>query len=111
MTDRVAIDERPRRVQLSRGRGWRLPPHTIKVDRSTRWGNPFKVGEDGDAAQCVRLFRKLLTDPQFDLGSNHRLFMFTVDRLRADLRGFNLACWCALDEPCHADVLLEVANG
>jgi hypothetical protein len=29
---------------------------------------------------------------------------------RKDLRGFNLACWCPLDEPCHADVLLEVAN-
>lgn len=26
------------------------------------------------------------------------------------LRGKNLACWCALDQPCHADVLLEVAN-
>jgi hypothetical protein len=28
-----------------------------------------------------------------------------------DLRGLNLACWCALDHPCHADVLLEIANG
>jgi hypothetical protein len=28
----------------------------------------------------------------------------------ADLRGKNLACWCPLDQPCHADVLLEIAN-
>jgi hypothetical protein len=28
-----------------------------------------------------------------------------------ELRGHDLACWCKLDEPCHADVLLELANG
>lgn len=27
-----------------------------------------------------------------------------------ELRGKDLACWCALDQPCHADVLLELAN-
>jgi len=32
------------------------------------------------------------------------------EKLIAPLRGKNLACWCALDQPCHADVLLELAN-
>jgi len=32
------------------------------------------------------------------------------DEIRAALRGHDLACWCALDQPCHADVLLEIAN-
>ena len=36
--------EKPRRVQLSRAKGWRMPPNTVKVDRTTKWGNPFKIG-------------------------------------------------------------------
>lgn len=33
-----------------------------------------------------------------------------ADRIRNELAGFDLACWCPLDQPCHADVLLEIAN-
>ena len=33
-----------------------------------------------------------------------------VERLRAEVAGRDLACWCPLDSPCHADVLLELAN-
>lgn len=36
--------------------------------------------------------------------------MFTPDRIKAFLGGKNLACWCHLDQPCHADVLLRIAN-
>jgi hypothetical protein len=35
----------PERIRLSRGKGWRMPPNTVKVDRSTRWGNPFRAGD------------------------------------------------------------------
>jgi len=35
---------------------------------------------------------------------------FTRKAIRAELRGKNLACWCPIGEPCHADVLLEIAN-
>ena len=37
--------------------------------------------------------------------------------LRAELAGHDLMCWCPLEDaagyrvPCHADVLLELANG
>jgi len=34
----------------------------------------------------------------------------TIEEIRAELRGKNLACWCRIGEPCHADVLLEIAN-
>jgi hypothetical protein len=34
----------------------------------------------------------------------------TVDDVKRELRGYDLACYCPLDEPCHADVLLAVAN-
>lgn len=106
----------PIRIQLSRKRGWRMPPNTVKVCRPCKWGNPWKVGgeyvvarERGKdvtvkftAAECVDRFRQYCrTVP---LG---RLLAFESIH---ELRGKNLACWCKLDAPCHADVLLEIAN-
>lgn len=89
----------PVRLQLSRRRGWRLPDNAVSVPRPTRWGNPFRIGVDGDAAACVARFREwMLAEPA------------RVEAARASLRGRDLACWCALDAPCHADVLLELAN-
>ena len=46
----------PERVQLRRTKGWRLPENTVKVDRSTKWGNPFVAGRDGTQAECVEAF-------------------------------------------------------
>ena len=39
-----------------------------------------------------------------------RVATFSDDRAKAALEGKNLACWCAVDQTCHADVLLEIAN-
>ncbi len=108
-------DMTPRRVQLSRAKGWRMPPNTVKVDRSTRWGNPFIVGETypiveegyhepigewtiSDIADAVGSFRAWCEETMAPTGDLE------------PLRGKNLACWCRLDQPCHADVLLELAN-
>lgn len=88
----------PRRIQLSRRSGWRKPEGTIVVSRPSRWGNPFRVDEYGQAG-AVEKFRVWIDGRARD---GH------VDL--AQLRGHNLACWCALDQPCHADVLLELAN-
>ena len=56
-----AANRQPHRVQLRRAKGWRMPPDTVKVDRSTIWGNPFVVGRDGgDRAECVARFARLL---------------------------------------------------
>jgi hypothetical protein len=88
---------RPRRIRLSRARGWRMPDNTVKVDRSTPWGNPFKVGVDGTLVECLDLYKATLSRG-------------VIDDLHL-LRGKNLACWCRLDKPCHADVLLELASG
>jgi hypothetical protein len=98
------MNSRPKRIQLSRKKGWRMPPNTVKVDRTTRWGNPFRVDESQDAAKCVRLYRLWMGDP----GSVG--WQEIVPLARRDLRGKNLACWCPLGAPCHADVLLEIAN-
>lgn len=95
-------DEAPRRIQLSRAKGWRKPENTVSVARPGRWGNPFRIGDFGipAAADAVIRFREWLDGrvvgpPQPDPSL---------------LRGKNLACWCRLDQPCHADVLLEIAN-
>lgn len=97
------MTEAPRRIQLSRAKGWRMPPNTVKVDRSTQWGNhDWIVGEDGDAEHCADMFW-------------HELDKFSVfhwdewEAFIAPLRGKNLACWCKLDAPCHADALLHHA--
>lgn len=104
----------PERIQLSRAAGWRMPPNTVKVDRTTPWGNPFVVGRDGDQARCVELFRFLMggyvcmsacADPFYQ-----DFYLELVRRHAEDLRGKNLACWCRVGTPCHADVLLEIAN-
>ena len=104
----------PIRVQLSRRKGWRMPPNTVKVDRTTKWGNPFVPGKSGgaytggapvkDKRHAFCLYRGVAPD-------NQRL----VADAQAELRGKNLACWCPIerysaDGHCHADVLLELAN-
>ncbi len=94
------MTERPHRVQLSRAKGWKMPPNTLKVDRSTDWGNPFKADDHGTIGAVV-LFREWCGD---NPDSIYRVMARRV------LGGKNLGCWCALDAPCHADVLLEFAN-
>jgi len=93
----------PARVQLRRTKGWRMPPNAVKVCRPGRWGNPWRVGADGvpSAAVAVDLYRDWIRRP-------------AQAGLRAqvgELRGKHLACWCRPGEPCHADVLLALANG
>jgi hypothetical protein len=89
----------PARIQLKRTRGWRMPPNTVKVDRTTRFGNPFPITaarsrKDALAAFADYLRHRLTKEPAF----------------LEPLRGKNLACWCPPDQPCHADILLEAAN-
>lgn len=103
----------PVRIQLSRAKGWRKPPNTISVARPSLWGNPWRVGVDGDAKHCVEEFRKaLLGDEPVSAWPKDGSMPDLADEsyVRYVLRGHNLACWCKLGEPCHADVLLEIAN-
>jgi hypothetical protein len=104
----------PKRIQLRRTAGWRMPENTVKVDRTTHWGNPFVVGQDGTREMCVDLYKKLLggllcvsckASTEFQRMAHN----YVATRLQ-DLRGHDLACWCPLDQPCHADVLLQLAN-
>jgi hypothetical protein len=121
----------PVRVQRKRTKGWKAPlcgcgcGETARyVGRGSEWGNPWKVGADLDTTtwtfdenadgmtttgQCrqlgitpalaVALYRAAIEEHDGAWGAEHYL------------QGHDLMCWCPLDQPCHADVLLELANG
>lgn len=96
----TAVANRPRRIQRSRAKGWRKPDGAIIVDRTSRWGNPYRVGIDATSnAEAVGMFRRYLAGRP-DL----------VNKIRQELRGHDLVCFCDLAQPCHADVLLALAN-
>lgn len=109
----------PKRIQRKRTKGWRMPANTVYVGRTGGhsypegrgpWGNPYRVGmfRGYTAADAVDAYKKWLrgdTSARVWAGAPH-----TKSEIRNALRGKNLACWCPLDQPCHADVLLEIAN-
>ena|SRR3990172_7279192 len=96
----------PKRIQRRRVKGWRMPPNTLYVGRPTKWGNPYRIDELSHddppqplmAKECVELF-EIYTVPEL-----------IEDGLLEELRDKNLSCWCKIGEPCHADVLLRMAN-
>lgn len=102
----------PERIQLRRAKFWRMPPNTFHVARPSIWGNPFKVGVHGDAAECVAKYRQAWLDAlkSAETHPRHPPMPFGHPMYLGVLRGKDLACWCPLDAPCHADVLLELAN-
>lgn len=92
----------PHRIQRRRTKGWRMPDNTIYVGRGSKYGNPHTVAECGSHEEAVvRFIRDFTSDP---------LRLVRAGQLSLELRGRNLACWCPLDKPCHADVLLDIAN-
>lgn len=106
------MTETPRRIVRKRTLGWRMPATAIYVGRPSLWGNPWTMDDarvalttasDYDrAAWCVGQFMTAL-----DLGDPRvEGILERIDRLR----GCDLACWCPLHMPCHADVLLTKAN-
>lgn len=97
----------PARVQLKRAKGWRMPPNTVKVDRSTKWGNPFRVSVATSPTESVTKFRRWLSGEKVGVAMKVAAECYPDPK---ELRGKNLACWCSPGEPCHADVLLEIAN-
>lgn len=78
------------------------PEDAVYVGRPSKWGNPFEIGKDGTREEVVEKFRLMLT---------HDDVFWSLKRweCRTELAGKHLVCWCA-PKPCHADVLLEIAN-
>jgi hypothetical protein len=107
-----------RRIQRQRTKGWRMPSGAIYVGRPSPWGNPWPLAvyrrdyPDGDELDWRRMavsdYRNLLLgrfDRLEDCPPHPR-----INEIRKALRDRELVCWCPLDQPCHADVLLELAN-
>ena len=130
----------PSRIQRRRKLGWQKPENAIIVDRTSRWGNPFKrVGDQiyihagyrrkildpwvhlciGDTEKLLRLYKVVVTDVmlpgRYDISaSNMPDILYWVNHFEKldveDLKGKDLICFCPPDKPCHADILLELAN-
>ena len=116
----------PCRIQRKRTKGWRMPENTVFVGRPTKWGNPFRVDgrrvvwsgasiekDTPEEAQraAVRLYRAYLDNDGSQAGAiRDEGGAFLKQLAPEELRGMNLACWCPDHLPCHADILLEIAN-
>lgn len=136
----------PKRIQLSRKKGWRKPEGAVIVARPSKWGNWYKVerSQTGTRDPSGRGFLKdgpwiviqidkwgMRTGAQWGAWDDkveattfavelHRRAMLatrvSIDGLvhhehyLRELRGKDLACWCPLGQPCHADTLLDLAN-
>ena len=117
----------PQRIQRKRTKGWRMPEGAVYVGRPTRWGNPFIVHAaeilmhpgTGRSWWCPEGARGVAADMyrnSIRRDSALGFYYLEVEGMEArhmpltPLAGHDLACWCPLDQPCHADVLLEVAN-
>jgi hypothetical protein len=119
MSKPVRLLVTPRRVQLSRRKGFRLPPNTVSVARPSKWGNPYKLSlydvrnADDSPVSAVELKREARSLAVRDHWGWLRCFPEgekIAAQARVELRGKNLACWCPLDAECHADNLIEIAN-
>ena len=107
----------PQRIQRQRTPGWRMPEGAVYVGRPSRWGNPWRAEQVQGVGWCCtdpggRIVQARDRHDAHDLATAH--FRAWLPRQALDLaplRGRPLACWCPLDVPCHANVLLEVANG
>ena len=89
---------KPKRIRLSRKKGWRLPAGTVNVARPGRWGNGYSVDKYGRELAVIYHRRKL----------EAQIAICGLDL--SELRGKDVACWCKPDELCHGDTLLELAN-
>lgn len=120
-----------KRIQRKRTKGWRMPENTVSVTRPGKYGNPFIVGHhymrnvssgtvlgkflyieayEGYQTKTYTTIKTLKEAVEW-----YEWYLSTYSErqlqvLRNDLKGKNLACWCPLDKPCHADILLKYAN-
>lgn len=111
----------PKRIQRRRVKGWKMPENTVYVGRGSKWGNPYRVMQDGGfmwvepegkALTCStdRMENRIEKQTEAVELFRERWVPLHTEAIRTELAGKNLACWCPHDLPCHADVLLELAN-
>ena len=117
----------PKRIQRKRTKGWTAPPGAVNCTRPGKWGNPFKVGgwfKIGNGGNGFAWLQCLVDSFEYRQGFTEiKTAQMAVDWYRKylqhyppkesdlqEIRGKTLMCWCKEGTPCHADVLLEIAN-
>ena len=121
------MSAKPQRLHLSRKKGFNLQEASRELNglpakivaRPGKWGNPFVIAEIAkryklDPAEAQARAVDLCT--QWLIGALRTSPLSpgpapSLDLIRSELAGYNLACWCKPGTPCHADVLIEIANG
>ncbi|MDI9885947.1 DUF4326 domain-containing protein [Streptomyces sp. HNM0645] len=118
------ITTTPERIQRKRTAGWSANGAKY-VGRGSRWGNPFTVADCLEAgfAETKVEAREVVADQfrwwingELDGGPGPEGTSWSRERRdwirgnASELRGRDLMCWCPTDGPCHADVLLKLAN-
>lgn len=121
---------KPVRLQLSRRKGFDLHAHSrsvnglecVSVARPGKWGNPVTQRDFDDLQSFLS---KIGREPLKGTWQEHAVILFdawiggeipeigippSIDEMKRELAGKNLACWCAPNTPCHADVLLDLVN-
>lgn len=96
---------KPVRLQRKEWLGWKCPANAFYCGRPTKYGNPFKVERFGRKG-CLKMFRAMLNNREQRAEHNYP----DDHTIRRELKGLNLVCWCKLDEDCHVDDLLRIAN-
>lgn len=91
---------KPVRIQRKRIKGWKMPENTVIVSRGTKWGNPFKIDKFNSREKVLKFYKIML----------NKEYSYWRDIVKKELKGKNLACYCKLSDPCHADILLKIAN-
>lgn len=119
----------PIRIQRKRTKGWKMPDNTVSVTRPGNFGNPFKIGHNYKWGGFSRTgidtlmiyMEAFVKDKRFISIETieqsiewYKIYLDKypelVEKIKRELKGKNLACFCPLDKPCHADVLLKIAN-
>lgn len=103
----------PKRIQRKRSKGWTMPENAVYVGRPTKYGNPYRVGNTstGGTISFIPIHQTTIErtlDAYRDYLTNKCTWI--IEDAQRELRGKDLACWCKEGTPCHADILLELAN-
>ena len=88
-----------KRIQRKRVKGWRIPENCIYIGRPSKWGNPYKIDEDGTREEVLQKYRNYL-----------EVALLYNPHLLDELKGKDICCWCRLDQKCHGDIILEFLN-
>jgi hypothetical protein len=120
------LSEIPFRVQRKRTKGYKMPANTKSVTRPHKFGNPYKIGmhnvwdikdrETGKSLKDILVAKNgenkyhTIEDTLLAYREKIKASGAMQQIIKRELAGKNLACFCPLSSPCHADILLEVAN-